>query len=89
MHIKDGIHVMIRRLDSNIARMYFVDDEEAEFPTIPIGFVLRHTDTSAEAAQFENSFLICWMSSYMLMYQDKIVMFLDNQRQQSYLCMDV
>ena len=79
---------MMRRLDADIARVFFVSDDDLEFPNIPNGFVLRHSDTATDAARFQNSFIITWTSSYMLLYHDKIAMFIDSQRQQSYLCLD-
>jgi hypothetical protein len=75
--------IKMLRLDEDIARLFFLDNNELELAAIPDGFALRHAATGADAARLGNSFLVTWTASYVLLQNDVDVMQLDNQRQQA------
>jgi hypothetical protein len=75
--------VKIERLDINVARLVFLNNEDEEQADVPKNFALRDATTTADVGRFGNSFFIVWNNSYVLSNAEDIVLHIDNQRQQA------
>jgi hypothetical protein len=75
--------VKIERLDVNIARLVFLNNQDEEQADVPENFALRDAVTTADVGRFGNSFFIVWNNSYVLSNAEDIVLYIDNQRQQA------
>ena len=81
VRIRDNLSARVARLDSNVARLYLVDDEQAEV-AIPSDVTLEDA-SGAVVPAFKDSFMITWVNSYRLMCDGACVLALTNQKQQA------
>ncbi|KAF0368606.1 hypothetical protein F8M41_013468 [Gigaspora margarita] len=73
---------MIERINSNIARLYFVNNQNVQIP-IPANIVLRDVTSNEDEAPYRNEYLISWVSNYILFRNGVAVFALENQKQQA------
>lgn len=81
VRVGENLHVRVARIDSNVARLYLVNDVCVEVP-IPEGMVLQDGSGTPVPA-FKGSFMITWVGSYRLVYDGVCVLALTNQKQQA------
>jgi hypothetical protein len=79
-----NLQLRMARLDEDIARLFFVDQDGEELLEMPAGFVLRNAVTAVNAARLGNSFVVTWTASYILLQNDNVIVRLDNQKQQAF-----
>ncbi|RIB16089.1 hypothetical protein C2G38_1053290 [Gigaspora rosea] len=82
----NNVNMRIERISRNVAKIYFVDDRGNGIQ-IPNGVALRDTlDNINETPQVVNGFgtyLVSWISNYVLLLNGVPVFALKNQKQQS------
>lgn len=80
--IDDNIFLRVERIGQAVARVYFVNDGNAEVE-IPPGFrVIDHTNNvDLEAVHGRQEFFLGWTDNYSLLVNNGLVVKLINQRQ--------
>ncbi|CAG8651948.1 909_t:CDS:1, partial [Gigaspora margarita] len=78
----NNIHMRIERMDTNVARIYFVDVNSNQIP-IPNGITLRDTLNNTPSRSVAGSFFISWISNYSLFQNGVEICALKNQKLQS------
>ncbi|CAG8781821.1 45951_t:CDS:1 [Gigaspora margarita] len=82
LRIENNVRAMIGRINSNIARLYFVNNQNVQIP-IPANIVLRDVTSNEDEAPYRNEYLISWVSNYILFRNGVAVFALENQKQQA------
>ncbi|CAG8797332.1 4740_t:CDS:1, partial [Dentiscutata erythropus] len=82
LRIENDVRVMIERLNSNIARLYFVNNRNVQIPT-PTNIVLRDVTSNEDEVPYHNEYFISWVSNYILFRNGVAVFSLENQKQQA------
>ncbi|CAG8607647.1 hypothetical protein C2G38_2037343 [Gigaspora rosea] len=78
----NNIHMRIERMDTNVARLYFVGGNGNQIP-IPKGITLRDTLNNTPSRPVAGNFFISWISDYSLFQNGVEICALKNQKQQS------
>ncbi|CAG8649490.1 9187_t:CDS:1, partial [Dentiscutata heterogama] len=82
----NNVNIRIERISPNIAKIYFVDDQENSIQ-IPNNVALKDTlNNFNETPQVVNGFgtyFVSWISNYVLLQNGVAVFALTNQKQQS------
>ncbi|CAG8796980.1 5184_t:CDS:1 [Dentiscutata erythropus] len=82
LRIEKNVRAMIERINSNIARLYFVNNHDVQIP-IPANIVLRDVTSNQDEVPYRNEYLISWVSDYILFRNGVAVFALENQKQQA------
>jgi hypothetical protein len=82
--LSDGTILRIVKVGPAIARVYFVDDNSVEVP-IPEGLVVHDVVNNVLIDPIPNTmfFILAWMDSYTISFNDELVVELTTQRQWS------
>ena len=78
--IADGINLLMQRIGSAVARVYFIDDTYAEVD-IPVGISVHDNTTTVDVNAVGQSFYLGWTDKYTIRFGDVVVMDLLTQRQ--------
>ena len=82
VEITNNSFLRIERLNQNVARIYFVDQNENQI-IIPNNTICKDIIANENINQFQNNFIISWVSNYEITINDMIILILENQKQQS------
>ncbi|CAG8772167.1 10861_t:CDS:1 [Racocetra persica] len=82
LRIENNVRVMIERVNSNIARLYFVNNRDVQIP-VPANIVLRDVTSNEDQVPYRNDYYISWVSNYILFRDGVAVFALENQKQQA------
>lgn len=83
LKIDDNVFIRIERVGFAVARLYFVDEGNAEI-NIPDTLVVldqTHGDIAVQPLLNNQYFVLAWSDNYSVVYHDETVMGLANQRQ--------
>jgi len=85
LKLDTAVELQITRVDTNVARLYFVDERGFPIP-VPDEFTLYEAVSHSRVPVHNSEFLITWTGSYELKRRDATVLRLDSQRQQAIRC---
>ena len=82
--IHDNLYVRIRRIDTTVAQLYFVDREKKNIP-IPPGISVRNLSTNIDVHLFTGTetFALAWSDSYSVTFNTDLIVQMVSQRQWS------
>ena len=77
----NGLTIKIKRINNDVARLYFVDGQQVQQP-IPANVIMLDAAGIA-VAPFKDNYLITWFDSYTLSLHGQPYMVIDNPKQQA------
>jgi hypothetical protein len=80
--VDDDYRIRIERVDNNIARLYFVNQNGAPVPP-PQNTVVRDLAALVNQNSFNGSFFITWIANYGVLRNGEEIIRFTNQKQQS------
>ncbi|RHZ44903.1 hypothetical protein Glove_707g79 [Diversispora epigaea] len=84
VHINTNLRAKIRKLDDDVARLYFTDDQDNQVP-VPANITVMNLSSNQASASFGDSFFPTWISNYSIC-QDGVEIFrLERKKQHAVL----
>lgn len=80
VRLEEGINLRVEKLDSNIARIRFVDADQNPI-AVPNGIQVRSISTGEPAPLLHGSFLVAWVDNYQVEQYGEVIIQLENQGQ--------
>ncbi|CAG8471798.1 1207_t:CDS:2 [Dentiscutata erythropus] len=80
--IDNNTKMRISSLNVEIARVYFVNNNNAQVP-VPTGMVMHDDVNNYNLRHFRGEYHISWINSYTLFWHNNVVVRLYNQKQQA------
>ena len=78
--IADGINLSMQRIGPAVARVYFIDDTNAEVD-IPVGIYVHDNTNDVVVNAVGKSFYLGWTDNYTIRFENVVVIDLLNHRQ--------